>query len=300
MSANLKRLGILRGGTGEYYSSSLAKGGGFISYINENLSDKFKVLDIFIDKNYIWHLGGIPLNPGELTRRVDAVWNLSHPSFGNILQSLSIPHISNGIFIEKLKNDKKMLESHVKNIGIKMPRHIILSAYDEALHGSIEEYARKKAKEILHKFPAPWIVSIAGDASMIKTFPELVSVIARGAEKEASITVEEHVRGKSASLYSLSSFRNKGIYVFPIVDSRKVFSQAEKEKLHSLAEKLHSHSGAGYYLRSDFVMDPYGKTYLSNIESTLDLDSDFVEACGLVSTTPHHIIGHFVTEAINT
>src|SRR3990167_7459522 len=48
-----RRVGILRGGTGEHYASSLKKGGDIILYISENLSNKYKVVDILIDKVHI-------------------------------------------------------------------------------------------------------------------------------------------------------------------------------------------------------------------------------------------------------
>jgi len=64
-----RRVGILRGGTGEHYASSLKKGGDIILYISENLSNKYKVVDILIDKDHIWHLGGLPISPSDLAHR---------------------------------------------------------------------------------------------------------------------------------------------------------------------------------------------------------------------------------------
>ena len=51
-SSTKKRIGILRGGTGKYYASSLKKGGEIIFHISENLADKYKVFDILVDKDY--------------------------------------------------------------------------------------------------------------------------------------------------------------------------------------------------------------------------------------------------------
>ena len=51
-----KRVGILRGGAGKNYLSSLKKGGEIILHISENLSDKYKPVDILVDKDYIWHI----------------------------------------------------------------------------------------------------------------------------------------------------------------------------------------------------------------------------------------------------
>ena len=71
----LKRVGVLRGGEGKHYTSSLQKGGEIISHIFESLSDKYKVFDILIDKDNKWHLNGVPIVPADLLHRVDVVWN---------------------------------------------------------------------------------------------------------------------------------------------------------------------------------------------------------------------------------
>ena len=113
-SIKKKRIGILRGGAGEHYENSLTKGGNVISYVLENLSDKYKVVDIFIDRDNVWHIGGIPVEPTDLMHRVDIVLNVAHPSFSNILKNLSIPHIrSNSSSI--LETSRAMLNEHIKN-----------------------------------------------------------------------------------------------------------------------------------------------------------------------------------------
>src|SRR3989344_7235530 len=128
-SVTKKRVGILRGGTGEHYHSSLQKGGDIISYLRENLSHKYAPVDILIDKDYIWHYAGKPVSPSDLAHKVDVVWNTSHPSFSNILNSLSIPNIGTSSFLGALQSNRDMLNGYVKNIGLNMPRHIVLPLY---------------------------------------------------------------------------------------------------------------------------------------------------------------------------
>jgi len=40
-----KRIGILRGGMGDFYETSLKEGGDIILYLLDNLSEKLKVID---------------------------------------------------------------------------------------------------------------------------------------------------------------------------------------------------------------------------------------------------------------
>jgi D-alanine-D-alanine ligase-like ATP-grasp enzyme len=277
----IKRVGILRGGAGKYYTSSLQKGGEIISCIFENLSDKYKVLDILIDKDYVWHLNGLPILPADLVDRVDVVWNTSHPSFANILDSLSIPNISVGSFPFALENNQDFLREHLKNIGIQMPRSIL---------------SPQNAKEVFEKFPAPWIVKILNEIKLVKTFNELALII----NGKNDITVEEFISGKVATVHSVSNFRNQKIYTFPLVNSFGVFSKEEKEKLSDLVKKLHKHLGAKHYLKSDFVLTPKGKIYLLQINNTPNLkpDSHFSQSVESVGAKMHHVVEHMIKEAL--
>ena len=300
----MKRVGILRGGAGNDYESSLRKGGEIILYIHENLSDKWKAVDILIDKNGIWHINGVPISPADLFHKVDVVWNLSHPSFSNILHSLSISNVSDGTFLGALQNSREMLREHMKQIGVQMPRSIILPVYQKDFDGLRERYAIKKAKEVHKKFSSPWVVkSFTNDSNMAihlaKTFPELVDAIEDGVKHEKSILVEEFIAGKVASVHSVPEFRGENIYTFPFGNTFGNFSTNEKEKLSNLAKDLHNHLGAKHYLKSDFVLSPRGKVYLLEISSNPDLqfDSHFAQVCESVGVKIHQVVEHIIEQA---
>ena len=96
---NKIKVGILRGGTGNHHAISVRRGGDIISHIFENLSEKYKVVDILIDKEGIWHLNGIPTKPADLVRKIDVVWDTSeHPSSSITLDNFSIPNVGRGYF----------------------------------------------------------------------------------------------------------------------------------------------------------------------------------------------------------
>src|SRR3989338_8286887 len=243
-----KRVGILRGGAGREYLYSLQKGGDIISLISNNLGDKYKTFDILIDKNHIWHFNGVPIIPGDLANKIDLAWNTTHPSFSSILDSLSIPNVSTPSFPATLQNSKELLREHTKELGISMPRSIVLPLYQKDFDGPVEKYPMKKAKEIFEKFSSPWIVkSFTEDSNMgihlAKTFPELVVAIDDGVKHGKSILVQEFIAGKVASVHTVPKFRDEEIYAFPLGNSFGVFSFNEKEKLFSLARDLHRHIG---------------------------------------------------------
>jgi D-alanine-D-alanine ligase-like ATP-grasp enzyme len=307
-----KRVGILRGGMGENYGSSIKKGGELISHILENLSHKYKPVDILIDKGGQWHISGVPIKPADLMHRIDVAWNTAHHDVFPIIENLSIPYIGQEFFHGAADTSKEILREHMKKIGVQMPRSLLLPVYQEDFDGERNKYAIKKAKEVFEKFPAPWIVkSFTPDINMgihlAKTFPELVDAIEDGVKHEKSILVEEFIAGKIASVHSVPGWRGQEIYTFPINNymgnSFGVFSNDEKEKLSSMAKALHKHLHAKHYLKSDFVLSRLGKSgqiYLLNLEWSPDLGkgSHFSEVCESAMIKPHQITEHIIERAL--
>lgn len=300
-----KRVGILRGGMGDNYNSSLKKGGDIILHIHENLSDKYKPIDILIDKDHVWHVNGMPINPGDLVSKIDIAWNTTHPSISNVLSSLSIPSVGNGSFSSALENSKEMLKAHMQKLGVSMPRSIVLPVYQADFDGPRERYSIKKAKEIHAKFCAPWVVkSFTSDANMgihlAKTFPQLVNAIEDGVNHDKSILVEEFISGKVAAVHSIKNFRDQDVYTFPLGNTFGNFSTEEKDKLDNLVRQLHDNIGSTHYLKSDFVMNKRGKIYILGINNIPNLkdSSHFSEVCDLVGVKPHHIVDHILESVL--
>ncbi len=299
----IKRVGILRGGKGKHYASSLQKGGEIISFIFENLGDKYKTFDIFIDKDNVWHLNGKPTIPADLIHKVDIVWNVSNSSFSNILDNLSILNISPPSFSTALGNSNDYLREHVKSIKIEVPKSIVLPLYQKDFDGEKNKYAIKKAKDIHEKFSSPWIVkTYTTDSNMgihlAKTFPELLDAIEDGIKHEKNILIEEFIAGKVASVHSVRGFRGEEIYTFPLGNSFGIFSSTEKEKIAFFAKDLHKHIGAKHYLKSDFVLSPRGKIYLLQIDMTPDLKSDshFSQVCISVGAKTYQVVEHILEQ----
>ena len=179
---SVKRVGILRGGDIDNYENSLQKGGELILYIHENLADKWKPVDILVDLDGTWHVGGIPAKPAELINKVDVVWNTSHPNFSLILKNLLVPTVGIDSFPVFLTENPKRLEDHMKGIGVKMPRHIVFPSYQKDFDGKYDRYILRTAKKVHEKFSPPWIVkSLTNDLNIgthvANTYPELVDAI---------------------------------------------------------------------------------------------------------------------------
>jgi D-alanine-D-alanine ligase len=248
----------------------------------------------------------VPVEPSKLLYKVDVVWNLSDPSFSNILESFSIPNIGIPSFSPIFSKSGEMLRKHMKSFGVPMPRSVILPVYQKDFDGPREKYAIKKAKEIFEKFSSPWVVkSFTPDSNMgihlAKTFGELIDSIEDGIKHEKSILIEEFIAGKVATVHSVPHFRGQDIYTFPLGNSFGSFSPAEKEKIVVVAKNLHDRLGIKHYLKSDFVLNSRGKVYLLNFELTPDLkqDSHFSQVCESVGAKTHQVIDHILEQALS-
>jgi len=308
MGDNKIKVGVLRGGEGKHYTFSLRKGGDIISHIFENLSGKYKTVDILIDKNGSWHLNGVPINPADLTHKVDVFWDTTrHPNISTILDNLFVPNIGNTSFLKILENNNNMLQKHIKDVGIKMPRSILLPFYQKDFDGSIEKYVLRKAKEVFEKFSSPWVVkSFTPDSNMgihlAKTFTELVDAIEDGVSHQKSILVEEFISGKVVSTHSVTDFRGKDIYVFPINNlftGQVSLLTKEKEQITSLVKSFHKHLAVKHYLKSDFILHPRRGLFLTNIDFLPDLrvGSHLEKSCEYVGAKKHHVIEHILNKA---
>lgn len=280
----MKRVGVLRGGR-ENYDLSIFHGGSLISFLQENLSHKYKPVDILVDRAGAWHIAGVPAAPSELLHRVDLIWNVAYPNFSGILANFSIPEL--GIPENFSHRLPELWKREVENLGIKIPRSIVLPLYQPDFDGERNRYAIKKAKEVHEKFSPPWVVKSLVSSDMgvhvANIFNELVDAIEDGVSHGESILIEELIPGKRGETHTVSGYRGEQVYAFP-----GNFSEQ--------AKKLHTHTGAKHYLKSQFVLHPNKSVFLTEISFIPDLrvNSDFSRACELVGARLPQVIEHML------
>jgi D-alanine-D-alanine ligase-like ATP-grasp enzyme len=294
-----KKIGIVRGGAGEHYEKSLKKGGEVISFVFDKFYPKWTPVDVFVDREGVWHISGMPIVPADLVNKVDVVWNTT-PSATSIIDSIGIPKVETQALHNVLESNADKLREHMDTLGITMPRSTILTSYLPGSDGSIEVYATNKGQEVFAKFPPPWVVrSISGKASMgvhvAKTFPELVNAIIDGVEHECSILIEELIPGKPVTLHTLGNFRGEEVYHLPLPRS---FRDDEKEIIQNFGEELFKSLGVKHYLKSDVVLSPTRGVSLLGISFMPDFrdNSHFCDSCEQVGAKSTHVFENFLKQ----
>ena len=295
------KVGVIRGGVSSEYEVSLKTGSNVLSHLRgEKLSSIYKPIDILIDKEGIWHIGGKPVSIEDVFNSVDVIFNALHGDFGEdgkiqqILDGWKIPYTGSTAFASALGYNKALAKEQFINLGIKTPNYLIIPKYEEDMNGEIVSYSKKIGKNIHDKLSPPWIVKpLSGGSSvgmrMCKTYPELLNAFLDGVNFEVDVLVEEMIKGKEATVGVIDDFRDKKVYVLPpteiqlpkekdffdyeakYVSAEYIcpgnFSSEEKEELKNLAEKIHTGLNLSHYSRSDFIIHPKKGIYALEVNT---------------------------------
>ena len=319
------RVGVLRGGPNKEYEISLQSGAAVL----KNLPYGTTGVDIFIGRDGMWHVGGIPVKEGDALSRVDVVWNALHGVYGEdgtvqrILETFGIPYTGSEPHASFLGMNKERAKLELVDAGFRMPRHSIFRTREDTAH--------EAAQSIFSHVAPPWIIKpIAGGSSVgiviARTFPELVSTLqalALAEDSESAYIVEEMIRGKEATVGILDDFRGEDIYALPPVEIRPPtgsvfwdydakysgkseeicpgnFSRTEKEALTEAAKVIHKRLGLRHYSRSDFIVSANDKVYFLEVNTLpgLTQESLFPKALDAVGASIPYFIEHVLKQAL--
>lgn len=303
------KIGVVRGGISGEHGVSLASGAQVLSHLrSEKMASKYSPIDIFIDKEGIWHVNGIPTTLDKIAKRVDVIINALHGDYGEDgkiqqeLELMGIPYTGSGPLSSAIGYNKLLTKQEFARLGIKTPRHMLFPAYQEDFDGPKNRYAEKKAREVWEKMSPPWIVKpLTGGSSMgvhvCKTFESLVNAFKDGMDKDVSVLVEEFIKGKEATVGVIDNFRGKKVYTLPPIEIRVPktstffdsevkyngksqeicpgnFTEEEKKELERLASLIHTGLDLSHYSRSDFIIHPKKGIYALEVNTLPGLTNE--------------------------
>ena len=180
MDLNSKiKVGVIRGGITPEYYMSLAAGSYILNHIPK---DKYQPIDILITKDGTWHKQGVAMEPRDLKKHVDVVFNTLYGVYGedgklqDFLDEIGVPYVGSDPFSSSMTANKKKKKERLNDLGIKTPKYFILQGLLKMEDEKEQlEFIRKKAMDIFRKIHPPWVVKpVVGCAS---TFTYLVTTL---------------------------------------------------------------------------------------------------------------------------
>lgn len=303
------RVGVLRGGTGGHYNDSLESG----AFVLANLpKSKYQAVDIFIDKEGIWHINGIPATHEKLRNKVDVVWNSLHGFYGEdgklgqLLENLGIPYTGTGILSSAILSNNKLAKERFSDLGVRTLGAIYVEEWGS---GNPYDIAREVTKKVFGKYSPPWKVSPisrghAGHNILCKTQDELSALLKNMCELKMPVMIEETIVGKDASIVVMPGFRNKKDYVlFPedTNNSNLRLKKSDVENLENIAKKLHHNLLLGAYSKVKVCINPKGGVFVCGIETVPDTSMDSVlhKSLSDVGSSFAEFAEHMITTVLN-
>jgi D-alanine-D-alanine ligase len=314
------RVAVLRGGPSHEYSVSLHTG----QEILKQLPEKYIGVDIFVDKDGVWHMNGVPKNPEKIFPHIDVVFNALHGHFGedgkvqHILSSHGIPHTGSHTVASAFGMNKYISKSIFERYGIKTP--VALTVEKDTLTDA-------QIRDIFTNFPHPSIVKPVSQGSSIgiqlaHTLPELADSLEKVFAFGDKAIIEEYIQGREATCGVIAGYRDESLYALPVIEIKKPqghthysfehktentaefdhlsLTPLERAEARQTAVLAHKALGLGDYSRADMIIHPKRGVFLleSNSQPGLSSASPFVYGLTTVGAPFSHFLDHVITRAL--
>jgi len=315
------RIAILRGGPSDEHEVSLSSG----KNIMRTFSPHHSIIDIVIDKDSVWHISGIRVEPAHALKSVDLVLNALHGTYGEdgkvqqILDHVGVPYTGSRALSSALGMHKWRAKKLFKQIGLKTPNAKKVSSGIDISEQALQIFKSFSLPVIIKPISSGSSVGVSVARDLQSLEQALISVFSYCEDA----MVEEYIKGKEATCVVVENFRNQKHYAFPPIEIMKHtdiafdkdmkyegkieercpgnFSQSEKEAIMQSAINAHVAIGARHYSRSDFIVHPTRGTYILEINTLPGLTETSLlpKALNAVGSNMKDFLEHLIQEALN-
>lgn len=277
------KVAVLRGGPSSEYDVSLKSGGNVLKSLD---TERYIPTDVFITKDGVWHIRGIPVEPRRVLASSDVLFNALHGEYGEdgvvqrLFESFGAKYTGSSTFPSALAMNKVLAKERVSGFDVLFPHQGVFDVLpDDA-----------RLFSFFRGFPQPSVVKPAGCGSSVgvvitNTYEELRDGVREAFKYSPKVIIEEYVKGREATCGVIESFRGKDVYALPPIEiippvgssffdyeakyggeSKEIcpstFIDKVKAKLEDLACRIHKKLGLRHYSRSDFIVSPKGIYFL--------------------------------------
>lgn len=317
-------VGVLRGGPSHEYKASLETGRILLSHL---ASERYIPRDIFIDKNIAWYVSGKQVSPQRVLEMVDVVLVGLHGEYGEdgevqkILDRHGVAYSGSNSYASFLATHKVFAKKYAEENNISTPRYLLVESSD-----FIEQMARGAVRSLIPPVVVkPARGSLAVGTTFATGYQEVQKAISALFDAGAqNVLLEEYIRGKNVSVGIIENFRSEELYTLPpaqitshgnagaIISQEKenekvinvvcpaTLSQPQKNKLKSMATKMHRALGLRHYSCSNFIVTPHAIYHLeTNPLPWLNNKSIFPKMLESVGEPLDHFTQHLINLALH-
>lgn len=314
---NKTLVAVLRGGPSSEYEVSLKTGEEVLKHLPEHYHKR----DILISKDGKWYVSGFSVTPQKALENVHVVFNAMHGEYGEdgkvqrILEQIGVPYTGSDTISSALAMNKHLTKEKYKSIGLRTPRHILLSREDDIGNHS---------KKIFFNFHMPVIIKpvTAGSSVGIEIamkLSDLVPALKKTLDICEKVMVEEYISGREATCGVVEDFRNEKHYtpmpveiIYPTSSTffdyeakyggktleicPSNFSDSIKKEISHMAKEAHKILGLRHYSRSDFRINGTGKVYILETNTLPGLTSESLlpKSLHAVGCSLSHFLDHVI------
>lgn len=314
------RVGVLRGGPSGEYEISLKTGNAVL----ENLPAKYHPIDIFIDKNGIWHHHGLPYQPEKILKHLDVVFNALHGEYGEdgkvqkIFEHFKIPYTGSNSFSSALAMNKVFSRKIFGEVGLRIPEAEVLKK---------SEASYLKVFEIFSHLPKPIVVKPSSGGSSLgvnitDSLENFSEAIWNAFEYSEIALIERCVEGIEVTCGVIEGVNQNQIFALPPIEIRPTNSdffdyQAKYsgtteeicpaelpedliEEVKNVAILAHKALNLKHYSRTDMIIDDDDNIYVleTNTLPGLTLESLFPKSVRAAGSNLSDFLDHLLTLAL--
>lgn len=315
------KVAVLRGGPSSEYEVSLNTGESVLSSLDK---EKYEPVDIFINKDGLWHLGGVPKKPETALLGVHVVWNALHGQYGEdgkaqeILEDIGVSYTGSGVAASALSMDKVATKKALAEVDVKLAGHKVFKKGDALVSNPSELFKIISNPSVVKPAASGSSVGV----SIVRTFFDLPAALAAAFAVADVIMIEEYIEGREATVGVVEKFRGEDIYALPAIEiipppsdffsyqakygggSQEIcpsnFPDDIKKELARLAIEIHKTLGLSHYSRSDFIVHPKRGIYFLEVNTLpgLTKESLIPKAIRAVGSSLPEFLDHVITIAL--
>lgn len=319
----LKTLAVVRGGPSHEHDISLETGSAVLAEFRKSFGDAYRTVDIFIDRNGVWHVRGVPVSPEKALLGVDVVWNALHGQYGEdgvvqrVLSRIGIPYTGSGAYASALAMNKAFTKEMLQKVEMRVPQSVLLS---------VSPTLESEVLNAFRSLPQPSVIKPVFSGSSLgitiaRSYEELIKGVRNAFQYSSRVMVEEYIEGREATVGVVEAIRGENEYVLPLIEivsphdfydyeakynSERTllqcpgnFSKSERDSLKEAARLAHRTLGLRHYSRSDFIVSPRGVFFLeTNTLPGLTRHSNIPTALGAAGISMKEFVQHVVNLAI--